>query len=132
MIQCLNDLMAQSNGSIIETALHVALLLDVLHRHKRTVVVAGGLDGARHHSSESFAKFGKLRYQCLDHGHIFLKRPRGIRYIGGLIIYFHIKLVSRGQQKDFRPMIYLATPAYSHGVSVRRHIGWLRGLELVI
>src|SRR6266851_9497458 len=86
--------MTQSNGSIIETALHVALLLDVLHRHKRTVVVAGGLDGARHHSSESFAKFGILRYQCLDQGRILLKRARGIRYVGGLVLYYQAADVS--------------------------------------
>src|SRR3982074_381865 len=107
-------------------------LLDVLHCHERTIVVAGGLYRSRYHSGKSFAKFGILCHQRLDHGHIFLKRPRGIRYIGGLIIYFHIKLVSCGQQKDFRQMIDLAARAYIHGVSVRRHIGWLRWLALCL
>src|SRR5260370_18290494 len=112
MIQCLNDLMAQSNGSIIETALHVALLLDVLHRHKRTVVVAGGLDGARHHASESFAKFGKLRYQCLDQGRILLKRARGIRYVGGLVLYYQVKIVTAPQRKDFAQIVNLPSAAF--------------------
>src|SRR5216683_7016218 len=132
MIQCLNDLMTQSNGSIIETAQHVALLLDVLHRHKRTVVVAGGLDGARHHSSESFAKFGILRYQCLDQGRILLKRARGIRYVGGLVLYYQVKIVADAQRKDFGQVVDLAAGAYIHGVSVRRHIGGSRCLGLVV
>jgi len=62
------------NGSHFQAPPQLASqLLDVLHRHERTVVAAGGLDGPRYHSGKSFAKFGKLRHQCLDHGRIFLK-----------------------------------------------------------
>src|SRR5260370_38670281 len=132
MIQCLNDLMVQSNGPIIKTPLHVASLLDTLHRHKRTVVVAGGLDGSRHHSSESFAKFGILRYHRLDHGRIFLKRARGIRYVGGLVLYYQVKIVADAQRKDFGQMVNLPAGAYITSVSVRRHIGGSRRLGLVV
>src|ERR1035441_6980324 len=87
--------------------------LDVLHRQERPVVAAGGLDGSRYHSGKGFAKFGKLRYECLDHGRVFLKRERVIRYIGGLILYYHVKIVVHGQRKDIGQMIDLAPGAHT-------------------
>src|SRR6266436_8306333 len=96
MIRCLNDSMTK------------LALLDVLHRHERTVVAAGGLYRSRYYSGKSFAKFRILCYQCLDHGCIFLKSVRGIRYIGGLVLYDHVKIVAHGQRKDFGQMLDLA------------------------
>src|SRR5208282_3731736 len=109
-------------------------LLDLLHRHQRAVVAARGLDRARHHPGKSFAKFGKLRHQRLDHCRIVLKCERSIRHIAGLVLHDHVKIVTHSQRKDFRPspMMDLVSGAQFHRIAVHGSIGGLRCLGLVI
>jgi len=57
---------------------------------------------------------------------------RGIRDIGGLVLYDHVKIAPTASRKISVKMIDLAAGAYIHGVSVCGHIRGLRGLGFVI
>src|SRR5258708_30534974 len=69
-------------------------LLDIPHSQERAIVSAGILDRPRYHAGKDLAKFGILCHQRLDHGRIFLKRARGIRHVGGLVLYDQVKISS--------------------------------------